>query len=136
MINIKSIRDPDKEELALVIDRDMSEALIRESWTLLFSCFNKAFDKSQKKRIIEINRETTLKMVEDMISQLEHVTRNEPDSVLFLMPWDYPVKEFESESEYRGKVWEDEKSKEVNMNLHQLECKLDKHAESIANFDR
>ena len=130
-------RDPDKKELALVIDRDMSEALIRESWTLLFSCFNEAFDKYQKKRIIEINRETTLKMVEDMIFQLEHVTRNEPDSVLFLMPWDYTMKEFESESEYRGKVWEDEKLKEVNMNLHQLECKLDKkHAYLIANLDR
>ena len=37
-------------------------------------------------------------MVEDILTQLDHVSRNQPDAVLLVMPWDYTMKEFESEN--------------------------------------
>ena len=55
-------RDPDKKELAAVINREMSEGPVTEAWKILFSYFSDAMDKSQKKRIIDIARETTLKI--------------------------------------------------------------------------
>ena len=91
-------RNASKKELASVIARDCSEDVVKEAWILLFSFFSEAEDRSQKKKIISITRESKLKMVEDILTQLDHVSRNQPDAVLLVMPWDYTMKEFESEN--------------------------------------
>ena len=54
---------------------------------MLFTVFNEVLDKSQKKKIIDIARETTVKMAENLIFQLDHVTTNTPEVVVFLMHW-------------------------------------------------
>ena len=130
-------RNPSRSELVAVITRDSSEPLIKEAWTLLFSCFSDAEDKIQKKRIIDIARESTAKMVEDMIIQLDHIGRNAPDVVSFLMPQDYTIKEFESESEYRGRIWEQEKGNEGYLRFQDLENKIEKkHQDLVYHLEK
>ena len=67
----------------------------------LVTFFSDAMDKTQKKRIIDISRETTLKMVEDIIAQLDFISTNIPTAVIFAMPWDYLIKEFDPEKRQR-----------------------------------
>ena len=43
-------RNANRKELAAVIDRDTDEFEIKEAWTMLFSLFSDAEDKSQKKK--------------------------------------------------------------------------------------
>ena len=64
--------------------------------------YSRKLPKSQKKKIIDITRETTLKLVEDIIAQLDDVSNHVPNSVDLLMPWDYGIEEFVIHSEYRG----------------------------------
>ena len=130
-------RNPVRKELAFVINRDSSEPLIKEAWNLLFTFYSEAVDKVQRKRIIEITRESTLKLVEDIIVQLDQFGKQDVKLVTLLMPWDYSVKEFETDSEYRAKLWEDEKNREGALKLSDLEQKLEKkHNDLIAHLDR
>ena len=130
-------RNASKCDLASEINRKSSETDINSAWTMLFSLFSDALDKNQKKKIIDIKRETTLKQVEDILSQLDYISENNPDSVSLLMPWDYCVKEFETDIERRAKIWEQEKSNESSMKLNELDQKLEKkHADLVNEIHR
>ena len=90
-----------------------------------------------KKKVIDITRETKLKLVEDIVGQLDHVSQNDPNSVCLLMPWDYSIDDFESDSEYRNKLWEQEKVKENSQLFQDFESKMEKkHADLVAHLDK
>ena len=104
---------------------------------MLFTVFNEVLDKSQKKKIIDIARETTVKMAENLIFQLDHVTTNTPEVVVFLMHWDTTIEKYESDTEFRGKIWEQEKLVEDNVMFQQLEQRIEKkNADLVAHLDR
>ena len=67
-------RNSSRSDLASEINRESSEAVISYAWTILFSFFSDVIDKNQKKKIIEIRRETTLKQVEDILNQLYYIS--------------------------------------------------------------
>ena len=46
-------------ELAKVIEKEMSENEVKISWQKLFTHFSDAIDPTRKKKIIDIDRETT-----------------------------------------------------------------------------
>ena len=65
-------RSPSLGEFVSVIVRDSNESEVKNSWTKLFnhSYFSEAFDAVQKKKIKDINRQTTKNMVDDIVTQL------------------------------------------------------------------
>ena len=78
----------------------------------------------------------TLKMVEDILLQLDNIGKDS-NLVSFLMPWDFSIKEFESESEYRCRLWEEEKSKESDLRFGAFENKMEKkHSDLVVNLER
>ena len=132
-------RADSRGEFASVIDRELSENEIKEAWTILFSFYSEVEDKNQKKKIIDIARQTTLKLVEDIIMQLDSVSNNgaELTELSLLMPWNYVIREFETDSEYRAKIWEQKKAKEIDPKLVDLERRMEKkHADLVAHLDR
>ena len=68
-------RNANGKELASVIDCESDEFKVKEAWTMLFSLFKDAEDKTHKKKIIDIARETTAKQIEDILFQLDEVNR-------------------------------------------------------------
>ena len=53
------------------------------------------------------------------------------------MTWDSTIKEFETDSEYRAKKWEQEKLRENRNDFEGMEQRMErKHCELVANLDR
>ena len=80
-----------------VIEKGVAENVVKSSWLKLFTHFSDAMDPTRKKRIIDIDRETTKKRIIDLVSQLSKVERENDVRGMFVMPWSYVVKDFESE---------------------------------------
>ena len=104
-------------ELASVIEKSASEDEVKTAWVKLFTHFKEAIDPTRKKKIIEIVRETTKGRINDILTQLRKLDIENEDSELLLMPWNYIIKQFESESEERSRIWEEEKSKDFEDKL-------------------
>ena len=71
--------------------------------------------------------------------QLDSVSNNgaELTELSLLMPWNYVIREFETDSEYRAKEWEQVKAKEIDPKLVDLEHRMEKkHADLVAHLDR
>ena len=88
-------------ELASVIEKNASEDEVKTAWVKLFTHFKEAIDPTRKKKVIEIVRETTKGRINDILTQLRKLDIENEDSELLLMPWNYIIKQFESESEER-----------------------------------
>ena len=114
-------RSASSRDLADVIVRDASKEEIKTAWHQLFTLFKDVEDKAQKKSVIDIVRETTGRLAEDILKQLSDVERSTPGAVNFVFPWNYVIKEFETDNEYRAKEWEKEKSKQSNLKFEALE---------------
>ena len=116
-----------------VIKKVVAENVVKSSWLKLFTYFSDAMDPTRKKRIIDIDRETTKKRIIDLVSQLSKVERENDVRGMFVMPWSYVVNDFESESDERGRIWEQEKSKDYDARIDNLEKKMDKkHSELLS----
>ena len=116
-----------------MIEKGVAENVVKSSWLKLFTHFSDAMDPTRKKRIIDIDRETTKKRIIDLVSQLSKVERENDVRGMFVMPWSYVVKDFESESDERGRIWEQEKSKDYDARIDNLEKKMDKkHSELLS----
>ena len=120
-------------ELISVIEKEATENEVKTSWHKLFSHFKEAIDPTRKKKIIDIDRESTKKRITDIVTQLTKVERESDIMGIFAMPWNYIIKEFRSESEERCRIWEEEKSKDYDSRIDNLEIKMDKkHNELLA----
>ena len=126
-------RTPPKE-LAGVIERQVPQEEIKEAWHQLFTFFNEVEDKTQKKNV-DIARKTICIMIDDILKQLSEYDRSSSDAVRFVIPWDYTTREFETENEYRNKLWEQQKTKETNLQIEgELVSSLEKWSQSIVNI--
>ena len=126
-------RSASQAELINVIEKVASESEVKTSWQKLFTMFDEAMDPTRKKRIIDIERETTKKRIIDLVSQLSKIERENDIRVMFAFPWSYVIKEFESETEERGRLWQEEVSKDYESKINNLEKKMDKkHLELLA----
>ena len=122
-------------DLASEIERTASESEVKASWIKLFTHFNDAMDTTRKKKIIDIDRETTKGRINDILTQLRNTDCCNSDSEFLLMPWNYVIKQFESEAEERSRIWEEEKSKDFDERLNNLESKMDKkHNELLSSI--
>ena len=75
--------------------------------------------------------------MEDVLFQLDEISEHTPDAVALVMPWDYVVKDFETDSEYRSRLMEQEMIKESNLKITDFEQRMEKkHADLVANLDR
>ena len=128
-------REGASAELASVIERCVSENEVKTAWEKLFTHFKDVIDPTRKKRVIEIVRESTKGRINDILTQLKKLDTENEDSELLLMPWNYIIKQFESESEVRSRIWEEEKSRDFDDKLTTLELKMDKkHNELLTAF--
>ena len=90
-------------------------------------------DTTRKKKIIDI--ESTKGRINDILTQLRNTDCGNSDSEFLLMPWNYVIKQFESEAEERSRIWEEEKSKDFDERLNNLESKMDKkHNELLSSI--
>ena len=122
-------------DLALEIERTTSESEVKASWVKLFTHFKDAMDTTRKKKIIDIDRETTKGRINDILTQLRNTDCGNIDSEFLLLPWNYVIKQFESEAEERSRIWEEEKSKDFDERLNNLESKMDKkHNELLSSI--
>ena len=120
-------RSPSHGELVSVIVRDSNEAEIKNSWLKLFnhSYFSEAFDSVQKKKIRDINRQTSKNMVDDIVTQLDKVEKKN-DLEFIVLPWSYSIKEFESDSEKLTNIMAEEKAKDIDARFDAFERKIEK----------
>ena len=119
-------RSASQSELVSVVEKEASENEVKKSWQKLFTHFHEAIDPTRKKRIIDIDRESTKKRIIDIVTQLTKVERENNIMEVFAMPWNYLVKEFRSESEERSRIWEEEKCRDYDSRIDNLEFKMDK----------
>ena len=126
-------RNASPSELTGVVEREVSEAEVKCSWVKLFTHFSDVMDPTRKKCIINIDRESTRGRISDIISQLGKIDRADDVSHLLVMPWNYVIRGFESDSEVRSRIWEEEKTKDYDIRLDSLEKKMDKkHSELLS----
>ena len=105
---IKAIsRSPKESELIAAIDRVMMEVEIKASWWKLFSFYSDAWDEGRKMKIKDIKRKSNKLMIEDMVSYLKK-TDIGVDHDMFVLPWYYTMKTFETDSQRMSNVWEKE----------------------------
>ena len=124
-------RSPPHAERVAIIEKNTCENEVKRSWEILFTHFD-VVDPARKKKVIDIDRETTKKRIEDLVTQLSKVDKEECRE-MFVMPWSYIVKEFESESEERSRIWEQEKSNDYDFKIDKLEKKMDQKHKELLN---
>ena len=108
-------RSPLATDLISVIERCVSEKEVKDSWVKLFSFYSDVMDPTRKKKVIDIDRETTKGRISDIVNQLGKVDREKDVRDVLVMPWNYVIEPFESDSEVRARIWEDEKNKDESM---------------------
>ena len=118
-------RTASPSQLADVIERIVPENEVKTAWLKLFTHFNDVMDPSRKKCIIDIDRESTKRRVADIVAQLGKVDRENDVRGFLVMPWNYVIRDFESDSEERSRIWEEEKNKDYDARIVSLEKKME-----------
>ena len=126
-------RTASQTQLADVIERVVPENEVKIAWPKLFTHFKDVMDPSRKKCIIDIDRESTKRRVADIVGQLVKVDRENDVRELLVMPWNYVIRDFESDSEERSRIWEEEKNKDYDARIDNLEKKMDRKHSSNCN---
>ena len=103
-------RNLDRGELAALIEKQSSKGEIKCAWSQLFGFFKDVVDSNSKKPIVQITRSSYTLMVEDILKQLSDYEKSA--SILQIaIPWNYIVKDFQTDSESRGELWKTENAK-------------------------
>jgi hypothetical protein len=125
-------RSPSLVELVSVIDRESNELEVKSSWTKLFEHFNDAYDVTQKKKVKDINRQSTKIRIEDIVTQLGKLDKTENADFL-VMPWNYKMKLFESDGEKLNNIMVEENAKDYDAKLQALEMRMEKKHGELLN---
>ena len=96
-----------KEDFISVIERICDEEEILLSRKKLFTLFSDVICDKQKKPVLKITRGSVRKNIEDIVEKMIKIDKGE-SSGIFFMPWDYVIKPFETDTEYRAKLIEKE----------------------------
>ena len=124
-------RSPKIPDLVSAIERDCSDLEVKSSWTKLFDRFDEAFDAALKKKVKDIKRLTKRSRIEDIVGQLGKLDRLS-EAEFLVMPWNYIMKTFETDSEKLAKAMTEENSKDFDARLNALDKKMEKkHSELI-----
>ena len=110
----------------------MNELKIKSAWVKLFSHFHEVMDDSRKMKVIDIKRKSNKIMLEDIIAQLKVVDAS-GELEMFAMPWNYKIEEFETETEKRNRLWEEEKTNEHGDKFDAFEKKIEEKHKILVN---
>ena len=120
---------PNAEDLIARIERDVEKPEILEARKKLFSYFRDVICNERKKPVLEVERNTTKRYIQDIVNQLLKVDR-ETEIKMFCMPYDYDRQKFESEGERFKNVIEKEVANEFDLKIEALEHRMnEKHRE-------
>ena len=114
---------PNKEEFISVIERACDEKDILESRKKLFTLYNDVICDKQKKPILQITRGSVRKNIEDIVEKMIKIDKGETSGIFF-MPWDYVIKPFETDTEYRAKLIEKEVCTEIDVKIDSLKDEM------------
>ena len=120
-------RSAGHSELISVVERDSSENEVKSSWEKLFnhSPFNEAFDVVQKKKIKDINRQTTKNRIEDMVTQLSKIEKDN-DLNFLVIPWDYTLLKLETDGEKLANIMVEENARDHEAKFDAFEKRMEK----------
>ena len=84
----------------------------------------------QKKPIIDITRGSKRKNIEDIVDHMLKVDQQEM-SQLFNMPWDYIIKPFTTDTEYRADIIEKEITTDMDAKIDSLKKEMNVKNQAI-----
>ena len=129
-------RNADRGELASLIEKYSAKDEIKCAWSQLFGFFKDVVDTNLKKPVIQITRSSYSIMVDDILKQLSEYEKSS-NILQIAIPWNYVIKEFQTDSESRGQLWETSKRSEYDVQLKNLESRMDKkHNDMIADLKK
>ena len=129
-------RNPDRSELAALIEKYSAKEEIKCAWLQLFGFFKNVVDINSKKPVIQITRTSYSIMVDDILKQLSEYEKSS-NVLQIAIPWNYIIKEFQTDGESRGQLWETEKCKEFSDQFKNLESRMDKkHNDMLAGLKK
>jgi hypothetical protein len=112
-----------KEEFISVIERACDEEEVLLSRKKLFTFYSDVICDKQKKPILKITRGSVKKNIEDIVEQMIKIDKEEK-SKLFFMPWDYVIKPFNGDTDYRAELIEKEMCTEIDAKIDSLKNEM------------
>ena len=121
-----------ERELIDAIEHTMTEIEIKESWWKLFNFYSDAWDDGRKMLVKDIKRQSNKLMIEDIVKQLKKKDVNS-DLDMFVLPWFYTMKKFETDSEKMSNEWVKETAKDNEDRFNALENRIEKKHNDLVN---
>ena len=107
-----------------IIEDEIAEREVKDAWQKSFSYYKNVLDDTRKARIIDIKRQSTKLMIEDIVKFLRKKELSS-DLVLFAVPWYYNINSFVSEDQQLSQTWHKQTAIENEKRLNELESRIE-----------